>query len=266
MIIYKTTNKINGKIYVGKDAHNRPTYLGSGIILRRAIAKYGKENFIKEIIDRCQTLDELSKREIFWIKQLKSNDSKVGYNLTNGGDGGDTYSYLDITQKERRRKILTEAAKKFNNSEEGRKLSSDNSKRMWKNAKHRELIRNKMLGREILWKDKISRSISEWHKTNPISKEARLRATEKTREKMTGYEFVTIPSNIQIKITELYQTYGPTLISKIITTDGYSISSYIIRRFLKKVGIYKKWQKGIGDKDKKHASILKLGKLNSMSR
>lgn len=234
MIIYKTTNKINGKIYVGKDARNRSTYLGSGIILRRAIAKYGKENFIKETIDHCQTLDELSKKEMFWIAQLKSNDPEIGYNLTDGGTGGDTYSYLDVPQKERRKKILVDAAKKFNNSEEGRKFLSDSAKKMWENEKHRELIRTKLLGREILWKDKISHAITEWHKTNPISQESRRRGSEKTSKKMKGYEFVTISEQIQNKIIRLYQIYGPKLISEIITSEGDLISPYIVKRFLKK--------------------------------
>jgi hypothetical protein len=46
MIIYKTTNIINGKYYVGKDINNSESYLGSGVLLKRAIKKYGKENFI----------------------------------------------------------------------------------------------------------------------------------------------------------------------------------------------------------------------------
>lgn len=48
MIIYKTTNKINGKIYVGLDTKNNPKYLGSGKIIKFAIKKYGKENFEKK--------------------------------------------------------------------------------------------------------------------------------------------------------------------------------------------------------------------------
>lgn len=46
MIIYKTTNKINGKIYIGRYCGNRSSYLGSGSYLKRAIRKYGKDNFI----------------------------------------------------------------------------------------------------------------------------------------------------------------------------------------------------------------------------
>ena len=45
MVIYKTTNLVNGKIYIGKDKYNNPKYLGSGKILKLAINKYGKGNF-----------------------------------------------------------------------------------------------------------------------------------------------------------------------------------------------------------------------------
>ena len=68
MIIYKTTNLINLKIYVGKDKKNNPNYYGSGLLLRLAIKKYGKENFAKETIDICRNETELNIREIFWIK------------------------------------------------------------------------------------------------------------------------------------------------------------------------------------------------------
>ena len=43
MIIYKTTNLINKKIYVGKDKKENPNYFGSGKILSLAIKKYGKK-------------------------------------------------------------------------------------------------------------------------------------------------------------------------------------------------------------------------------
>ncbi len=45
MIIYKTTNLVNQKFYVGKDTHNNPNYYGSGKRLKLAIQKYGIENF-----------------------------------------------------------------------------------------------------------------------------------------------------------------------------------------------------------------------------
>ena len=88
MVIYKTTNLINGKIYVGKDAKNNPKYYGSGNLIKLAIKKYGKENFKKEIIEYCLDCVELSKREIYWIKELNSIDKLIGYNLSEGGIGG----------------------------------------------------------------------------------------------------------------------------------------------------------------------------------
>ena len=90
MIIYKTTNLVNGKFYVGKDAKNKKSYLGSGIVLKQAIEKYGKENFKKEVLEVCKTLDELSEKEKYWIGKLKAIE--FGYNLTKGGTGGDTWS------------------------------------------------------------------------------------------------------------------------------------------------------------------------------
>jgi hypothetical protein len=45
MIVYKTINLIDGKIYIGQDLNNNPDYLGSGIYLKRAIKKHGRNNF-----------------------------------------------------------------------------------------------------------------------------------------------------------------------------------------------------------------------------
>ncbi len=53
MEIYKITNNINKKIYIGKDITCNPNYFGSGVFIKKAITKYGRENFTKEIIDFC---------------------------------------------------------------------------------------------------------------------------------------------------------------------------------------------------------------------
>jgi hypothetical protein len=74
MIIYKITNLINNKIYVGKDSKNDPKYLGSGLYINRAIKKYGKENFKKEILEYCDNSQELNEREIFWISELDARN------------------------------------------------------------------------------------------------------------------------------------------------------------------------------------------------
>ncbi len=87
MLIYKTTNTANGKIYVGYDTKNRPNYLGSGSKFHRALKKYGKENFRKAIIDSSDDFAELCLKEKFWIKFYNAKDPEIGYNLADGGFG-----------------------------------------------------------------------------------------------------------------------------------------------------------------------------------
>jgi hypothetical protein len=92
MQIYKITNLINNKIYIGKDTTSDPNYFGSGLLISRAFEKYGKDNFIKEVIDETDDYIELSKKEIYWIERYNSTDREIGYNISKGGDGGDTLS------------------------------------------------------------------------------------------------------------------------------------------------------------------------------
>lgn len=83
MLIYKTTNKINGKFYVGQQVGSDEKYIGSGKLIKYAIEKYGKENFTKEILEECATRDEMNEREIYWIDKLNPP-----YNIHPGGYGG----------------------------------------------------------------------------------------------------------------------------------------------------------------------------------
>ena len=106
MEIYKITNLINGKIYIGKDTQANKDYFGSGKLITRSISKYGKENFSKEILERCENNLELCEREKFWIKYHNSTDNSIGYNISNGGDGGDV-----ITNHPDREKILEKLSK-----------------------------------------------------------------------------------------------------------------------------------------------------------
>lgn len=63
--IYLTTNLINNKKYIGR--HKSPikdnSYYGSGKIIKEALKKYGKENFSVEILEECNTKEELFEKE-----------------------------------------------------------------------------------------------------------------------------------------------------------------------------------------------------------
>jgi group I intron endonuclease len=93
MIIYKITNKINGKIYIGQTTkpieerwrhHCKTTNKRSCRLMLYAIKKYGPENFSVEVQEICDSKDHLNKREKYWIKEFESFGK--GYNLTSGGD------------------------------------------------------------------------------------------------------------------------------------------------------------------------------------
>ena len=82
--IYKTTNLINGKYYIGKHQTKdlNDGYMGSGKRLKYAIAKYGIENFHKEVLHVCNTEKQMNTLE----KILVVPDAELNYNLCVGGN------------------------------------------------------------------------------------------------------------------------------------------------------------------------------------
>lgn len=90
--VYKTTNKINGKYYIGSHRTHNPNdgYLGSGVALRRAIEKYEKENFSKEVLFVFDNPEEMFAKE----KELVEI-GEHSYNLMEGGKGG--FDHIDNT-------------------------------------------------------------------------------------------------------------------------------------------------------------------------
>ena len=89
--VYKTTNLVNNLIYVGQhhqlENFEFDGYLGSGILIRRAIKRYKKENFKREFIEFCNTLSDMGRKETYWIAALSATDRSIGYNLLKGGEG-----------------------------------------------------------------------------------------------------------------------------------------------------------------------------------
>ena len=86
--VYIIRNLLNSKTYIGKHkvSDKKDTYMGSGSILNQAYQKYGKENFIKHIIDYADSLDEINALEKCYIAMFRAIDM-AEYNILNGGDG-----------------------------------------------------------------------------------------------------------------------------------------------------------------------------------
>jgi group I intron endonuclease len=165
MIIYKSTNKITKKVYIGQTKHTLDIRIKSHIKESKiksnrpfmlSINEYGIDNFTFELIDSANNLDELNDKEIYWINFYNSVFPN-GYNITGGGQG----KKIKVTKELSR--IISEGLKnskkwqETKNSEEyiqkrkeyfigwakGKKFSQEHKEKIWKKNKERILEFNK---------------------------------------------------------------------------------------------------------------------------
>lgn len=147
-LVYKLTNLVNGKIYIGCHMTKNldDGYMGSGKRLGYAKEKYGIENFKKEILSIHETPEEMFTEESKIVNEefLKRNDI---YNLTVGGKGGwfivqqtrcnlTSQKFLDYKESGRLRENAIKALKSTWTAE----LASAKSKENWKNNREFMLI------------------------------------------------------------------------------------------------------------------------------
>lgn len=87
--LYKITNTINGKIYVGihKTKNKDDGYMGSGKIIRQAVEKYGIANFKKDVLEEFESYEKALEKEKELVNEDFLNDPNV-YNIRRGGHGG----------------------------------------------------------------------------------------------------------------------------------------------------------------------------------
>jgi len=103
-IIYKITNNINNKVYIGQTTRDLETRMSEyssahkscNEYIRNSIKKHGFHNFNYQIIDTCMNLLELNYKEIYWINYFNSTNKENGYNISLGGTNSIT---SDITKE-----------------------------------------------------------------------------------------------------------------------------------------------------------------------
>lgn len=139
--VYETINLLNGVKYIGMHKSDVfDSYLGSGKILRRAIKKYGKENFERKILATAETEEELAQLEIYYIELNHACSSKKYYNIHEGGYGGNTIKGYSEEQKEQYKLKMKKSCAKLSKMFKGKKRDKQTceniscaTRKYWKN-------------------------------------------------------------------------------------------------------------------------------------
>jgi hypothetical protein len=179
--IYKITNLLNGKIYIGshKTKEVNDQYMGSGKYLRRSMAKNGIENFKKEILFVFDNPDEMYAKEAELVNEdFLANENT--YNLKVGGFGG--FDYLNDKTK-------------FNNPAH----SKEHAKRMSDAGRENHIKAYQRLKQDKNWIEKMSKinrqnQILRYSKENPVygfigkqhTTETKLKISEKSKISQKG--------------------------------------------------------------------------------
>jgi group I intron endonuclease len=176
MIIYKVTNKVNGKCYVGQtiqklekriQGHLKESKMENNRPFLLSIKKYGIDNFLFEVIDTAKNLIELDDKEIYWIDKYNTI-SPHGYNITKGGQGKKIESTEELkksistglksSQKWQTTLNSEEYKRKMNEnffySNKGKKFKQEHKEKIWLKNKDRVLEFNKKTSKKWIIVDK----------------------------------------------------------------------------------------------------------------
>lgn len=230
--IYKLTNTINGKIYIGKTnnpkrrliQHKSLSNKNNGYYIHNAISKYGISNFNFDILYETDLEEDCLEKEMFYIDLFKTNINKYGkdfgYNLTDGGEGvsGIVRQPMSEEQKERISKALKGKYIGENSATFGKHLSQE----------HKDKISKAITGiiRSEMTKQKISEGRlgeKHWLYNKPQSVETRekiakslkgkRKKVEITQEMMEFFvnngkntDFTPIDNDIRTSIISLYDS------------------------------------------------------------
>ena len=165
--IYKTTCLVNGKIYIGKhEGSESDNYLGSGTVFEFALKKYGRKNFKREILRRCETLHELRIWEHVFIKKYHAQDPSIGYNKADG----------DVNTSEYNPAKLPEVREKM-------------------------LIKNRQTTRDPEYRKRHSEIMKEYYKTHPATFTGK-HHSEKTKEKIRQKRLGSVAYNRGVPASE----------------------------------------------------------------
>lgn len=217
--IYKTTNLINDKFYIGKhETFNlNDNYLGSGKYLSAAIKKYGKNNFKKEILFIFDNEHEMNLKEIELVNEELVN-SEMTYNLGIGGEGGPHFKgkkHSDETKEKNRisstgrvnseetRKKISEKGKNRIVTEETRQKLSERALNRFKSSESRNKISKSMLGKRHSMESRQKMSDTKKGKSFVMSEEQKIKLSIANKGKRKSIETI---EKMKISLKNKYES------------------------------------------------------------
>jgi group I intron endonuclease len=184
--IYKITNIINGKLYIGSTINFAKRKADHFFTLRnnkhvnshlqRSYNKYGEENFIFEVIERIENLDILIERESYWINFYHSNERELGFNARIS-----TTTNLGVKYSEESKLNMSNAQKGRKKSEEHKKKLSEANKGHVPSQETREKL--SIAGKGRILTEETKAKMSAASKGKPKSDEARKNMSEAKKGK-----------------------------------------------------------------------------------
>lgn len=171
--IYRITNLINGKVYIGQHKYKTldDNYMGSGKHLKAAQAKYGIKNFEKDIlvfsIVEKSLIDALEKEYISFYRSI----GKAEYNIANGGEGG-----CGPHSEETKRKI----GKANSRAQKGKQLSKETKEKI------SEAMKGNQHAKGVVRSEETRKRLSEIRRGKPKSEEWKRKISEAKKGKKRG--------------------------------------------------------------------------------
>jgi len=218
--LYRITNQLNGKVYIGQTVEDKRRWgahksfaknpESTGQYIHRAMAKYGVENFIYEVVAICRTQEDANYIEDQIINQYDSRNKDKGYNLRPGGNTWDDAS------RQKQSEILSEYYRTRPHHTKGIKLSEEHKKKIGIGSKghpvsneQRKQISKALMGHEV--SEKSRRRSSEVHKGKKQSEETKKKRRETCEMRNVNFSSncVLTPENI-IEIRTLYNSTKTT--------------------------------------------------------
>ena len=228
--IYKITNKVNGKYYIGQsiDIYRRwedeKHFVSVNKHLQNAFKKYGFDNFSFEILEECSE-ELLNDREIYYISLLEATNNKKGYNMTFGGTGGKLSEEVIERIKETKKKngytkywlgksLPTEMKQKISNS-----LSGD------KNPNFNKTGENSSNSRKVVCieTNQVFNTLKEAALFVGLKISSNIGTAIRTNRKAGGYHWMYLTSKPKVKNLTTNEIFNS--ISEAAEATGLDVSS-----------------------------------------